>query len=154
MNLEPIIQSEYVHDFCVSHSRGSEMISPWSFNLYFLMTNEILSILSWIYWPFICLLLWSVCLNLLILFYWLFVILLYSHICWISILWYIDCKYVPWIDRFLYTCCISVHCSLILFFVCLFVFIFIYLFLKIFYFYFILLYNTVLVLPYIDMNPP
>ena len=29
-----------------------------------------------------------------------------------------------------------------------------YLFLKKFYFYFILLYNTVLVLPYIDMNPP
>ena len=28
------------------------------------------------------------------------------------------------------------------------------LFLKNFYFYFILLYNTVLVLPYIDMNPP
>ena len=32
-------------------------------------------------------------------------------------------------------------------------FLFIYLFLT-FYFYFILLYNTVLVLPYIDMNPP
>ena len=31
---------------------------------------------------------------------------------------------------------------------------FICLFLKKFYFYFILLYNTVLVLPYIDMNPP
>ena len=29
-----------------------------------------------------------------------------------------------------------------------------YLFILIFYFYFILLYNTVLVLPYIDMNPP
>ena len=29
-----------------------------------------------------------------------------------------------------------------------------FLFLKKFYFYFILLYNTVLVLPYIDMNPP
>ena len=102
---------KYVHDFNVCHSRGSEMISPWSFNLYFLMTNEILSILSWIYWCFIPLLLWSVCLNLLILFYWLFVILLYSHIFWISVLWYIGCKYVPWIDRFLCTCCISVHCS-------------------------------------------
>ena len=32
--------------------------------------------------------------------------------------------------------------------------IFYFLFLKNFYFYFILLYNTVLVLPYIDMNPP
>ena len=33
-------------------------------------------------------------------------------------------------------------------------FLFIYLFKKFFYFYFILLYNTVLVLPYIDMNQP
>ena len=35
-----------------------------------------------------------------------------------------------------------------------FIFLFLFLFFLTFYFYFILLYNTVLVLPYIDMNPP